>query len=361
MTFTATWTVNEYTITFDANGGAVEPETMTITYGETIGELPVPTLKNHDFLGWFDEDGNEYKAGDVYLVDGDLTLIAKWQEHPVIFRAVNTTLGSSIGLNFYVKLAPEIVNDPNTVMQFTVNGKVIEVPMSEAVVSVKNGETRYRFTCYVYTKQMADMVTAQIITSEGAVGDAKAMSVAAYCKALLAITNDEQMIQLVKAMLNYGAAAQVMFDYNVNNLANADLSEEDKVLADVDASAYAYSVAGSEEGIKLQSANLVLDSDVNLRVYFKLTGEKTIDAFTFYVDGQEVKPIQKGDRYYVQIRIDKASNMDQLHEIVVGDLSLSYGVLSYVDTVLNKSDDQNAINMVKALYAYTMAAKACFG
>ena len=38
----AQWTANEYTVTFDANGGTVTPDTMTLTHGDVYGELPTP-------------------------------------------------------------------------------------------------------------------------------------------------------------------------------------------------------------------------------------------------------------------------------------------------------------------------------
>ena len=351
----------EFTVTFNADGGTVDPETKSAVYGEAIGELPVPTKKYYNFLGWFDKYGNEYTAETIYEVPGNLKLTAKWEEIPVSFVSVNTTLGGDIGLNFYVRLSDEIVSDPDTAMEFTMNGRVITVPMSEAVISVKDGVTRYRFTCPIYAKQMSDVVSAQIITSDGAVGQSKSMSVAAYCNALMAATGDAGLTSLMKAMLNYGTAAQNLFGYNLSNPANAALAEADKVLADVDASAYLHTINGSEAGIKLQSANLVLDSEVVLRVYYVLTGDKAIEDYTFYVDGEEVTPIQKGDRYYIQIRVSKASDMDQLHEFSVGGLTLNYGVLSYVNAVLNANTDEAVTNVAKALYAYAMAAEAYFG
>ena len=358
-TYTATWSANSYTITFDANSGAVDTESITVTYDAPVGELPVPTKSKHDFLGWYDENGNEYTAETIYTVDGDLTLTAQWKEFPVIFRSATTTLEGNIGLNFYVKLAAEIVNDPNTVMQFTVNGKVVNVPISEALVSVRDGVTYYRFTISLAAKQMTDTVVAQIVTSDGAVGNAVTYSVKQYCMNMLKIS-EGSAAELYKAMLNYGAACQVLFNYNTDNLANADLSEADKALANVDVTDYGYTINGSEEGIKLQSATLLLESNTTLRVYYVLTGDKTIDEYTFYVDGQKVQPIQKGDRYYVEIRNIYIKNLEQMHTFTVGGLSLKYGVLSYVNS-MNKSSDEASANVAKALYAYWKAAEGYFG
>lgn len=78
-TYTATWSVNDYTVSFDARGGEVNGEPITVTYNTAIGTLPVATRKGFTFLGWFDLDGNEYTAETVYTLDTDLTLYAKWQ------------------------------------------------------------------------------------------------------------------------------------------------------------------------------------------------------------------------------------------------------------------------------------------
>jgi uncharacterized repeat protein (TIGR02543 family)/LPXTG-motif cell wall-anchored protein len=75
----AVWVANEYTITLDANGGELETETLTVTFGEVIGELPVPTREGFNFVGWFDAEGNEVLAEDLYKVAVDVTLTAKWE------------------------------------------------------------------------------------------------------------------------------------------------------------------------------------------------------------------------------------------------------------------------------------------
>jgi hypothetical protein len=276
----------------------------------------------------------------------------------VIFRSVNTSLGGNIGLNFYVKLSEEIVNDPETVMQFTFDGRTVIVPMSEAVVSVVDGETRYRFTCRITSKHMADPVTAQIITSEGAVGEAKSMSVETYCNYIIANHADQETVAMMKAMLNYGAAAQVLFGHNTENLANAQLSEADKTLADVDASAWKHTITGADTGIVLDSAVLLLNSETSLRIYFTLAEGKTIDEFTFLVDGVEVDPIQKNNRYYLEVSNIAAHRLDEFHQFSFGGLTVKYSVLSYVNTMLNVSTDEEAINMAKALYAYSQAVEA---
>ncbi len=283
-------------------------------------------------------------------------------EYAVEWKSISASLGGNIGLNFYVKLSADLVNEPSTFVRFTYAGKTVDVPMSEAVISDKGGETRYRFTLRLSSKQMGEQVTAQVMTADGAVGAAVTKSVADYCNYILGNNPDEKTAALMKAMLNYGAAAQVLFDYKTEELANAGLDDADKVLAEVDASAWAHTKSGSVEGITVNSATLLLDSETTIRIYFTLTGEKTIDEYTFTVDGQEVTPVEKGGRYYISYSNIAAHKLGDMHTFCIDGFTLTYSGLSYVNVLLNDANSTPAaIDMAKALFAYYEAAAAYAG
>ena len=74
----AVWTPNVYTITLDAAGGELENTTVTVTFGELIGELPVPTREGYVFIGWLDANGNKVLANTVYEIADNTTLTAQW-------------------------------------------------------------------------------------------------------------------------------------------------------------------------------------------------------------------------------------------------------------------------------------------
>lgn len=50
---TARWEKKTYTVTFDPNGGAVEPTSKTVTFDDAYGDLPTPTRAHHTFKGWY--------------------------------------------------------------------------------------------------------------------------------------------------------------------------------------------------------------------------------------------------------------------------------------------------------------------
>ena len=68
-------------MTLEANGGELDSNTLTVTFGAPTGELPVPTLAGHTFLGWFDANGEAVTAETLYRFAGDSVFTAKWSEN----------------------------------------------------------------------------------------------------------------------------------------------------------------------------------------------------------------------------------------------------------------------------------------
>ncbi|MCE5202752.1 MAG: cell wall-binding repeat-containing protein, partial [Actinomycetia bacterium] len=78
MTLYAKWTVNSYTVTFNANGGsAVAP--VTVAYNGLVTEPADPTKTGSTFAGWYADaaltDAWDFAADTV---TADMTLYAKW-------------------------------------------------------------------------------------------------------------------------------------------------------------------------------------------------------------------------------------------------------------------------------------------
>ena len=45
----------------------------------------------------------------------------------------------------------------------------------------------------------------------------------------------------------------------------------------------------------MASVSLLLESTTTIRFYFRLDGTRSIEEYTFYVDGVETKPVQGAD------------------------------------------------------------------
>ena len=71
--------VQEYAITFDANGGSVSPSNAITTDGK-LGSLPTPTRGGYTFLGWYTEEtGGEKVTTDTVFTKNSI-IYAHWQE-----------------------------------------------------------------------------------------------------------------------------------------------------------------------------------------------------------------------------------------------------------------------------------------
>ena len=78
--YKATYTANTYTVSFDANGGTVNPASKSVTFDGTYGDLPVPTRTGYSFVGWFTaaENGTQVTAQTAYKTAGNSALYAHW-------------------------------------------------------------------------------------------------------------------------------------------------------------------------------------------------------------------------------------------------------------------------------------------
>ena len=85
VTYYAHWTKNaeplsKWTVTFDANGGSVDPETVIVEDGSKIGALlPTPSRSGWTFEGWVTADDAAVTADT--MVTADFTCYALWREN----------------------------------------------------------------------------------------------------------------------------------------------------------------------------------------------------------------------------------------------------------------------------------------
>ena len=79
ITLYAIWKPNTYTITFDAMGGAVTPNSKIVTYNSSYGTLPTPTQIGYSFLGWFTQDNIEITETTIVSILQNQILYAHWE------------------------------------------------------------------------------------------------------------------------------------------------------------------------------------------------------------------------------------------------------------------------------------------
>ena len=85
LALSARWSANGFVIELDPGDGALnenDPETIGVTYGAAVGEMPVPVYEGYTFNGWYDENGNLVDEETVYLYTSNITVHASWEKIP---------------------------------------------------------------------------------------------------------------------------------------------------------------------------------------------------------------------------------------------------------------------------------------
>ena len=91
QTLHAAWSANAYTATFDAQNGAVEPASKSVTFAAAYGTLPTPVRVGYIFEGWWTGTsgaGSEIASSSTVAIAADHLLYAKWMIEGSIARTI---------------------------------------------------------------------------------------------------------------------------------------------------------------------------------------------------------------------------------------------------------------------------------
>ncbi|QMV43551.1 InlB B-repeat-containing protein [Cohnella cholangitidis] len=106
----AVWTINSYTVSFDADGGTPVSD-QTVIYGNTVSKPVDPEKTGHTFDGWYtDEDLLTPYDFAAAIGDSDFTLYAKWNinSYTVAYDGNGSTEGTaptSVSYDYNVNVA----------------------------------------------------------------------------------------------------------------------------------------------------------------------------------------------------------------------------------------------------------------
>ncbi len=85
------------TVKFNSLGGTCQESERTVYYTETYGELPVPTMQYHKFLGWYtaEKSGSQVEADTKVNNVNSQTLYARWER--IYVRVAFDANGGKVG------------------------------------------------------------------------------------------------------------------------------------------------------------------------------------------------------------------------------------------------------------------------
>ena len=91
-TYYAHWGEN-ITVSYNANGGTVSPNSKTFATGTAIGELPTPEYAGHTFKGWYTDTSWTTPVDSSTVFNSSTSIVAKWvQNITVTFDAGSGTV-----------------------------------------------------------------------------------------------------------------------------------------------------------------------------------------------------------------------------------------------------------------------------
>ena len=280
------------------------------------------------------------------------------------------TLKDNIDVNYYMEMSDSVF-EHDAYLEFKIGGQTYKLNASDAAEVNENGKTLYKFSCPVNAAQMSDTIETRIVI-DNKTEEEYSYSVKEYATELLSKSNEypAETIKLVKALLNYGTAAQNFFKYNTGKPANAGLSDTDKAVAAADFAAYKAviktdSANSQSNGLTYYGSSLICKSEMTVRHYFMVNEGCDINNYKFSyvnVDGNEVSltPKKASDGVYcVDINGIMARNLNSNYACKVTGknkaciFELDYGPFSYSQKVINSGNSSTELkNLVNALYWY---------
>lgn len=329
-------------------GGTEDYYSQTVS-GETDGwklltvAIPYNDLDITEILFHINTSGEGVFYVDDVKVNSVKPVMAKWQGYSM-------ALGDSLDMRFHVSVLDGMQEDVS--LKISVAGETVVY----TAANVAKNDNAYIFSIQLAAAQMTDVVTAELWAG-GELVHSGSYTIAGYAAELLAQTQDEDLTNLINAMLNYGGKAQTYFDYNTENLAGANVS--DAVIPS--AEGYDCQGQGNVAGIRFYGATLLFRSKTVIRYYF--VADNGIAGYSVEVDGVNAQWNEKDGMYYVEVTVENPAVLDELHTVTVKSgedaMAVTYSGMHYVARMYNKAEvSQELKELVQAMYNYHEAAQA---
>ena len=320
--------------------------------------------------------GNGVNDQSAYSASAEETISGNEVDPSVFIQSVKVALEGKIGLNYYFYQKPAGYEDKEITVRF--NGPELNADenitkaVSSMFTAVKSGYKCYVHTYNLYADMMAQPVEVQIF-ADGEYVTSQTISVKEWSEENLpkyeALNPDAA--KLIKDMLNYGAAVQVMFDsYMDSPLPNANINYAlVPITADTIQIPAGLNQAPDLSGIGLKWTKMSaeLKDGTAIRIYGSLTNEALFNAnntvtITSAVDNETITLNGSGT---TKMGVKDNIASDRLDEVYTFNFAngatYKTSVMSYVKGLLeSRSGEQNVVNICSAMYWYNQSANKVF-
>ena len=260
-------------------------------------------------------------------------------------------LGNELAMYFYVPKAD--LNGTDYVAVITksyADGRedlVVEIPYSEWE-ETSNNRMRFKFDG-IAAKEMADNICAVIknATTNEVVTNEYNDSIRGYVERGFASGNAQKSAELATMlvdMLNYGAAAQQMFTYATNDLANKNMDAYQAQYATKNIDL----VNSQKKGTGYKSASLTLESDILITMlFYKTDVTQDMTAVVTFTD-------HYGKAHEIRISGDKFTDRGNVWGIVVDEL-----VVADASQIITCTFEDASGNVVDGVYGEDSIESVC--
>lgn len=356
---------------YDSQGNLIQSDLTVNARGEVTVEL--------ESLGR--ETATPMRTRGVTLKTHEFRIASKKADADEValeFSGASLTLYNDISINY--KVSKTLLKENgyiNPYVEFVLNGK------KTIVKSYRVDGDKYIFDFgNLAPNQMNDIIYATLYATKAGelhASEVTQYSVSDYCYNMLEKYGSKEgygeFCTLLVDLLNYGAASQEYTDYNVDALANASLTEEQKAWATAEmrelSSAFSKEYETiSNPAVAWKGASLKLEDSVTIR--FTIETEDISNMVAVIRCGEQQWSIEYdrfvdlgNNRYYVYFEGLNAAQMSDVvyatitQDNVVISNTVAYSIESYAYSKLSNTDTTEALkNILETMMKYGDAAKA---
>ncbi len=268
-------------------------------------------------------------------------------------------LGGRITINYSYILSDDVANKKDSRVVFTVTEADGDIRYHEILVEdAEFNGTYYVFSFEMNAKEMTDKITAQFV-SDNVTTEENVYTIKEYAEYILANKAFYAGAQdIVKALLNYGAAAQRYFNYNTDDLANDTeyMTAAEKEIKSCDVSGYEITATGNTATDYFYGATLSLKSETTLKLYYNLNNDlSTQTELEAYVDNDVVTAVRNGSLFEIAIGNIPAHQLSKVYTIKLNDITVKASAFGYV-CLAQENTNSLLVDVANALAEYANQA-----
>ena len=268
------------------------------------------------------------------------------------------------------------------------NGSLLDVEIHTIYynsVTTINGKEVLKFKFTGLTAMKMSVVFTVTVYDNNEFVESETFSITEYAYRQLNNPNSSQTLKtLLVDMLNYGALSQLYFEYNTENLANANLTDEQQAYATSEvpeSTSIKEVIEGEDSYVKYIAASLSLENTIALNLYFEFNTlppedigilieyQEIHEDGRIFIDGAELEYCENINLYKATLYMDYASEIDKSYsfsfydlqnQVQIGDI-VTHSIESYIAIALQKSNVDDLNSLLESMLKYSASAEKYMG